>query len=292
LPAIGQVEPDILARLGRVACCREAASAAGLHWIRRVRDDGTDYFLVNAGASRFDGWLELQARARHGLLLNPLDGAFGRAALRPGKDVSGVYLQLEPGQSLIVRLYGRAAPPAPRWQYVARAGAAAAIAGPWGIEFLSGGPELPAPATMDSPASWTTLSDLRAQAFSGTARYRVTFDAPARRADDWELDLGDVREAARARLNGVDLGIAWSLPFRVRLGALKPKGNVLEIDVTNLPANRIRDLDLRNVDWKIMGDINLASLRYSALDASRWDVAPSGLTGPVRLIPLKVFRPR
>jgi hypothetical protein len=145
---------------------------------------------------------------------------------------------------------------------------------------------------MGSPASWTTLSDPRAQAFSGTARYRVSFDAPAMRADAWELDLGDVREAARMRLNGVDLGIAWSLPFRARIGALRPKGNVLEIDVANLPANRIRDLDLRKVDWKIMGDINLASLRYGALDAARWDVAPSGLNGPVRLVPLKVLRPQ
>jgi hypothetical protein len=145
---------------------------------------------------------------------------------------------------------------------------------------------------MDAPRSWTTLPDPRAQAFSGTARYRVTFDAPAAKADEWLLDLGDVREAARVRLNGADLGIAWSLPFRVRLGALRPTGNVLEIDVTNLPANRVRDLDLRKVEWKIMGDINLASLRYKALDASRWDVEPSGLSSPVLLVPLRRVMPR
>ena len=61
--------------------------------------------------------------------------------------------------------------------------------------------------------------------------------------------------------------------------------------MTNLPANRVRDLDQRKVDWKIMNDINLASLRYKALDASGWEPEPSGLLGPVTLAPLKRLAP-
>jgi hypothetical protein len=38
--------------------------------------------------------------------------------------------------------------------------------------------------------------------------------------------------------------------------------------------------------------MNLASLRYKALDASRWEVEPSGLNGPVRLVPLTIIKPR
>jgi hypothetical protein len=239
-------------------------------------------------AEPFDGWLPLATPVKHALLMNPLDGAVDAAAVRRG----AVYLQLEPGESVIVRTLTHAPRGAASHRYIAHEAEGVSIAGPWQITFLAGGPEMPAPATMDANASWTTLADPRAQAFSGTARYRVTFDAPATRADEWELDLGDVREAARVRLNGVDFPVAWSLPFRVRLGALRPKGNVLEIDVTNLPANRVRDLDIRKVDWKIMGNINLASLRYKALDASRWDVEPSGLNSPVRLVSLKVIKPR
>jgi hypothetical protein len=78
----------------------------------------------------------------------------------------------------------------------------------------------------------------------------------------------------------------------LRLGPLKPRGNVLEVEVSNMPANRVRDLELRKVDWKIMKDINLASLRYRALDAARWQPAPSGLLGPVRLVPLELVSPR
>jgi len=41
-----------------------------------------------------------------------------------------------------------------------------------------------------------------------------------------------------------------------------------------------------------MRDINLASLKYKALDASGWPVEPSGLNGPVRLVPLRTLSPR
>ena len=81
-------------------------------------------------------------------------------------------------------------------------------------------------------------------------------------------------------------------PSRCASTALKPRGNVLEIEVSNLPANRIRDLDVRKVDWKIMKDINLVSLSYAKFDAAGWEIAPSGLLGPVRLRPLEIVRPR
>ena len=113
------------------------------------------------------------------------------------------------------------------------------------------------------------------------------------RADDWLLDLGDVREVARVRLNGRDVATAWSLPFRVNVGAyLKPGPNVLELDVTNLAANRIRDLDQRKVEWKIMREINFVNINYKPFDASGWGLQPSGLLGPVSLTPLRTLIPQ
>ena len=282
------VTSDVTSALAGVSP-REPASAAQFHWIRRRRTDGIDYFLVNTSAQRFDGWLALNTKADGALLMDPLDGTFGRAAFRTRKLDSSIYLQIASGQSMIVRTFTRGFVAKP-WRYATPAGEGVPITGPWQITFLKGGPELPAAATLAAPASWTTLDDPRAQSFSGTARYRVTFDAPAKAAA-WRLDLGDVREAARVRVNGIEYS-AWSLPFELAIGALQPTGNVLEIDVTNLPANRIRDLDRRKVDWKIMRDINLASLKYKALDASGWPVEPSGLNGPVRLVPLRTLSPR
>jgi hypothetical protein len=275
---------------------QEAAARAGLAFVRRARDDGHDYFFANLGAGSFDGWLDLGTPAAVAWILDPLTGVAGTAAVAEGAGGNArVYLQLSSGESLLVRTF-RKAPPgnrAARWRYVERVGPGVGLDGPWRITFVDGGPELPADATLRRAGSWTELEDERSRRFSGTARYRIEFDAPADRADDWLLDLGDVRESARVILNGQPLATAWSLPFVVRLGgALRPTGNVLEVDVTNLPANRIRDLDLRKVEWKIMRDANLVTLHYKPFDASQWAVTPSGLLGPVRLVPLRSLEPR
>jgi hypothetical protein len=266
-----------------------------LNYIRRARDDGYDYFFVNHGAGDFNGWLQLATPAADALLMDPLSARTGLAAIRIGAGgAARVYLQLASGESLLLRTYRSksARGDAAAWQYVARRGEGVAPGGEWQVQFLRGGPSLPAPLRMESLRSWTESGDAALQAFAGTARYRLEFDAPAKRAAAWLLDLGDVREAVRVILNGKEIGHAWSLPFTLRLPALQPTRNVLEIAVTNLPANRIRDLDRRKVDWKVMKEINLVDLRYKPFDASGWPVMPSGLLGPVRLVPLEVVRPR
>jgi len=64
--------------------------------------------------------------------------------------------------------------------------------------------------------------------------------------DSWRLDLGDVREVACVLVNGQEVDCVWNLPFACRLdGHLQPGLNRLSIEVTNLGANRIRDLDRR-----------------------------------------------
>ena len=48
------------------------------------------------------------------------------------------------------------------------------------------------------------------------------------------LDLGKVKNLARVRLNGQDLGVVWTAPWRVEITkALKLKDNQLEIEVVN-----------------------------------------------------------
>jgi len=283
--------PELVERLDQLGGRREPMVAQGLWYSRRSRGrDGADYFVVNLSAKPVADWVTLNTPRAHVVLMDPLTGETGLAAVDPGSARARVYLQLASGASFVLRTRARK-PEIPGWRYTRAAGDASAIAGPWRVSFESGGPAVPKPVTLDALTSWTQFADPDAARFSGTARYRVEFRAPAGRADDWLLDLGDVRETARVTLNGKYLGTVWSLPARIRLGALRSRGNVLEIEVTNLPANRVRDLDLRKVDWKIMKDINLASLRYRALDAATWEPQPSGLLGPVRLVPLQVVSP-
>jgi hypothetical protein len=89
--------------------------------------------------------------------------------------------------------------------------------------------------------SWTTRDEEGIRFYSGTATYRTTFDCPAsRNREALVLDLGQVRNLAEVRLNGRDLGVLWAFPFRVDItDAIKPAGNVLEIDIVNFWPNRI-----------------------------------------------------
>ena len=68
---------------------------------------------------------------------------------------------------------------------------------------------------------------------------------------------------------------------RVSCLACADKGNVLEVEVTNLGANRLRWNDLNGVDWKYFSDINMVGMDYKKLDASKWKPLPSGLLTPV-----------
>jgi hypothetical protein len=289
------VSADIAKALEKHGVRQEPAAQAGLTAIRRARGDGHDYFFVNLGDQPFDGWLQLANAAGSALIMDPLTGTTGAAATQVApRGALRVYLQLASGESTLVRTHRMPPkPPVQPWRYLKATTGGVTLRGPWQLEFIRGGPVLPGPANMAQLSDWTSLADPATQRFSGTARYRIEFDAPAGAADEWLLDLGDVRESARVRLNGRDLGTAWSLPFRARLGgALQARGNTLEIEVTNLPANRIRDLDVRKAPWKIMRDAGIVSVKYRPFDAAGWDVEPSGLRGPVLLVPMEIVSPR
>ena len=282
------VNSDVLTAIAPHAH-REALADAGLSFVRRAAAAGAhDYFVTNLTALPFAGWVKLGRPAASVRILDPLDGQHGLAASGP----QGIYLQLAPGESLILRT-AAAKLSGPAWPYRQTAAAPIALTGTWKISFAKGGPELPPALETAALKSWTELGGDEAKRFGGTARYRLEFDAPTAPADDWLLDLGDVRESARVILNGQPVATAWSLPFRVRLAGwiLKPGRNVLELDVTNLAANRIRDMDQRKLPWKIMRDANVVNINYKPFDASGWPLTPSGLLGPVTLTPLKVLQP-
>jgi hypothetical protein len=271
----------------------------GLRLVRRVLPDGNYYFFIaNRSDALIEGWVQLGRPAPTAFLMDPLaEGRVGRAEMKQtGAGGSDVYLQLQPGESIIVRTAGGGEVEAKPWRYTKPAGEPVAVNGSWKVQFTDGGPALPTAYQANELASWTNRDDAEAQRFAGTARYSIEFDHAAGTADDWLLDLGQVCEGARVRVNGRDLGTLFCQPFRVAVGEyLRPGKNTLDIEVTNLAANRVRDLDRRKVNWKYFYDANLAShpdsRQRGVLDASNWPLRDSGLLGPVTLTPVKNFSP-
>ena len=104
-----------------------------------------------------------------------------------------------------------------------------------------------------------------------------------------------MRDSARVKLNGQLLATLVSRPYQVVVEDLRSAGNHLEVEVTNVAANRIRDLDIRGIPW--VGDVvahkhgygllNIGSSHNRLLDASAWPVREAGLFGPVTLRPLQ-----
>jgi hypothetical protein len=268
-----------LANLRRESFRKEA----GIQYVRRRLPGGACYFLSNQREAPFDGWVMLSSRFESAGLLDPMTGNVGVAETDNSQRVR---LQLAPGESLFVRTFD-AKISGEKWQYDSFAGDAQEFDHSWRIEFITGGPELPAAQSPRRLASWTQMHPPETERFAGTAAYTIDFNHPAGEAEKYALDLGDVRDSARVFLNGQEVGTCFSAPYRVVVGPLLPGKHELRVEVTNVAANRIRDLDRRGVRWRIFHDINLVNINYRPFDASNWPVRDAGLLGPITLRPLQ-----
>lgn len=292
-PLAALVQADLPAALPALGLAREALADTGVSFIRRQFEDGHVYFLANLTGRSFEGWVKLGRPAGGVLLMNPLNGDSDVAALRQRDGVTEVFVQVAPGESFLLKT---AAPGHAFLGDTLRptrpSGTPLTLDGDWKVSAVRGGPELPPAFVQKGFGSWTAQGG-EWERFGGTARFETEFDLPAGpKADDWLLDLGEVRESARVFVNGTEAGLVWSLPLRTRIGRLlKPGKNTLALEVTNFAANRIRDLDRRKVEWKIMREINFVNINYRPFDASDWAITPAGLLGPVRLVPLQGFTP-
>jgi hypothetical protein len=265
-----------------------------LKCIRRKIAGGEYYFIVNDGKEKFDNWVLLNTDLQNAALYDPMLQRSGVAKTRQGDaNTLDIYLQLRPGESCVVQT-GPAKFRGSMYPYVQIAGDAITINGDWKLKFISGGPSLPAETTVSQLKSWTELSAVGVNAFSGTAQYSISFNKPAVNATSWLLSLGEVKESATVILNGKKLGtlIGPSYSLTITPILLKPV-NELEIIVTNGMANRIIDLEKRGVEWKKFYNINMPSRLAEnrgadgLFTASKWQPKPSGLLGPVTLTPMK-----
>ena len=165
------------------------------------------------------------------------------------------------------------------------------------MRFLDGGETIPHAEAIEKLASWTEWKSDQTtalRAFSGVACYTLRFPTPQTAADAWAIDLGEVCHTARVRLNGQPLGDLFSRPMRVLTTSLAKDGpHLLEIEVANAPINRAADLDIRGIPWqKIMGEdahsFNIGDFLFPwSKKNATWIPRPSGLLGPVQLLPMK-----
>ena len=265
---------------------RESLTDTGLKYIRRKISNGTYYYLVNHTAKPITTAIPINAEAQSILILDPQTGSTGLGSITKEQNKTKVAVQMQPGEALILQAIQSGTPSMLSWSYLHQAGTPIAVKGIWRLHFTQGGPVLPGDQKLSELISWPELADKRAEAFSGSGEYTITFEMPAKKATEYLLQLGLVNESARVWVNGKEVGILWSIPFQARIGKfLKPGKNTLKIEVANLMANRIRYLDQHQVKWRNYHEINFVNINYKPFDASGWKPMPSGLLGPVTIIP-------
>jgi hypothetical protein len=266
----------------------EALVKTGLKFIRRQIPGGKYYYLVNHSASTIDTNIPLNYKAAAVIIMDPQDGSAGKAASTSANGQTAVHVQMQPGEALFLKATAAGVQAAP-WKYIEKAAPPIVLNNEWQLHFTSGGPELPADQTLSALGSWANAADPKTASFSGSGEYITTFDIPTVKAAEYILNLGRVCESAHVYINGVDAGIFWSIPFSARVGKyLKPGKNTIKIEVANLMANRIRYMDQNGIQWRKYHEINFVNINYKPFDASGWNIMPSGLLGPVTLVPVEL----
>ena len=272
------------------ALAPDAALPPDVGFIHRRLDAADIYFLANASNRRVRGPATFRASRRTSQWWDPFSGKAASAGDRR------MELDLAPYESRVLvfsdqrlgqRPPTREAPPID-------------ISSGWTVTFPGS-----QPVPMDRLLSWTDQPDRKY--FSGVATYERTVDfdrsllVPGREV---YLNLGEgtpvttverrsgngmramlegpVREAAMVYVNGKLAGSVWRPPYEIPVGhLLRPGQNSLRIMVANLAINGLakgppanyRELNAR------FGE------RFQAQDMANLQPLPSGLLGPIRLIP-------
>ena len=247
-----------------------------LRSIRRQNDTGYHYFIANLTPNDICQDVALAVPFNSATWYDPMTGDITPALVNNGK----VAISLRSGESRILRTssvqYAEAMPQPTKQDF--------ALAGPWSLSFIEEAPRVSQHFTLDTPQTWETLNS-EAAITMGTGVYTTTFQMTKQQArQHWMIDLGDVRESARVYINGQFVGCAWAVPFILDCRNTFKKGkNELRIEVTNLPANRISDMDRRAVPWRKMKEINVVDINYKKTTYESWQPVKSGLNGEVRL---------
>ncbi len=268
-----------------------ARAAEHVGFAHRREENGDDlYFLANVSPHAQKFQARFAAGQRRPVRRNPLrpaetpavEASFTRDAAT-GTQQTECAITLAAYESCFL-IFGKssAAEPIkrPRAASALHLPAPVSISGPWRVTLGKKS------ATLRQLGNWARLA--MGRGFSGWGIYETEFewnsDATAASAWDWHLDLGAVHETAEAELNGQDLGAAWCGPRILACAhALQPGRNRLSIRVGNLWIEHQRLAP--RPDWKPVAEqFGIRWGRYGK--GAPKNLPPSGLLGPVRLLPM------
>lgn len=277
-----------------------------IRYTHRTATDFDIYFVSN----RSDKVVEVKGNFRNHrgslpILLDAVNGKFNYMSLPlAAKDASTLSLKFEPHQSFFILFSKKLIAPLLPTEHFSAPLAKNTLEGPWQVSFDPkwGGPKS---VIFDKLTDWSLNEDPGIKYYSGIAVYKKLFDAPVEQAKSIAsskmqrlfLNLGEVKNMARVKLNGKDLGVVWTAPWEVDItDVLKARDNVLEVEVANLWPNRLIGDEMLPDDgivndqwpeWLLKGQPR-PSKRYSFSTFKHYSkdspLFRSGLLGPVSIV--------
>lgn len=219
-----------------------------IDFIHRTTGEAEIYFLTNREKEKVKADCFFRINGCKPELWDAVGGSIAYPSFETIDNRTLIPLELDEFQSVFVVFPKKGNKPASvkiapawLWQDTSLLTEVQKINSSWIVEFDPewGGPE---PVEFSTLQDWSTHPDERIKYYSGKAVYRTKFDVDQEHRE-WKalfLDLGAVKNIAEVKLNGENLGIVWTSPWRVDIsGAVKQAGNVLEIEVINLWPNRL-----------------------------------------------------
>ena len=266
----------------------------GLKMIRRNNCIGHHYFIANLTGKDITSTVALAVNEKNGIWYNPMTGKYHKVTIGD----KGIEVNLKSGESRILITSDK---PVSEWKLGSKVKVSEKekfaasdsktidlTANSWKLSFTEEAPKVGEIFNLKGLKSWENLSE-KAKVMMGTGVYETTFKLSKDDAQkQWAIDLGDVRESARVYINNKYVGCAWAVPYILNCKEALNKGkNTIRIEVTNLPANRIAELDRQGVKWRKMKEINVVDIDYKKTTYEKWTPVASGLNSSVKLVELK-----
>ena len=210
-----------------------------LRYTHRTAPDWDIYFVSNTTARQLDATTQFRTTKGSPQLWDPITGESRPLPqfTQQGTQTT-IPLSFAPYQSYFIVFEKNIAHPEALSNFYTPT-TIATLDGPWTVSFDPhwGGPK---EIVFDRLADWTQNPNNDIKYYSGLAKYTKTFDLPKQPTGRSYLDLGEVANIARVTLNGKDLGVVWTAPWRVDItGLIKQKHNQLQIEVANRWPNRL-----------------------------------------------------
>ena len=276
--------------LTKAAKAEKMKTELGLKLIRRSNDKGHHYFIANLTPNDIQAYTTLAVPMATAMWFDPMTGNRQRAEICG----DSILVNLRSGESIILQTFNHedealskelaSLPLRCEWT---KTSPVVKTLNNWKLSFTEATPAIAKTYNLDTTKSWENLDD-STRTLMGTGVYECTVNLSAaelKKGNSWTIDLGDVRESARVYVNDSLIGCAWAVPYRLSFANLLHKGNnKIRIEVTNLPANRISELDRQGYKWRKFDEINVVDINYKKTSYADWTPVASGLNSEVKLI--------